>query len=243
MTNQAFRKDRPELTTPESRLGLSRGMELALIAGMSAIGALLGWGAPPVARWLGGLGWVPFGFVLDIVGAPQGPWPMVGVIAGAGVAGLVLGVVICIDCLMVTMDDDEIRFHRHLETTSAPRAGVAAVFVDDRDLVVLAHDSSILLRGHHESESRSIAEACAVHGFPWRNEDPFADSFHRWVAGTGDLPPGVDALLVARERVLKKKDHNDADELRTEIERAGFTVREEKHRQYWRPLTPLESRG
>lgn len=211
-----------------------------ILGGLFLIGGLLGWAAPPVARWLGDLGWVPFGFAVDIVGSPTGSWAVMGVIVGSAAVGLVLGVVVCVDCLMVTLDDDEIRFHRHLETTSAKRGEVGAVFVDDGDLVVLAHDSSVLLRGHHESDTRSISEACGVHDFPWCDEDPFTGSYHRWVAGTGDLPPGVDALLVARERVLKKKDDADADELRTEIERAGFTVREEKHRQYWRPLKPLD---
>lgn len=241
MTNQAFRKDRSEQTAPESRLGLSRGSEVAIIVGMAILGGLLGWVGPPVARWLGDLSWVPTLWVLEVLGAPERPWAMVGVVAALGVAGLTVGAAICIDCLLITMDDTELRLHRHLETTTVPRDDVGAVYVDDRDLVVLARDSSVLLRGEHESGARSIAQACAAHGFPWYEADPFVDNYHRWVPGSGDLPAGVDALLVARERVLKKTDEDDADELRTEVERAGFTVRDVKHRQFWRPLANLDT--
>jgi hypothetical protein len=56
------------------------------------------------------------------------------------------------------------------------------------------------------------------------------------VPDTPDLPGAVHALLKAREAALKKRAGRDVAELRDEVQKLGFVVRETATRQYWRPL-------
>ena len=70
--------------------------------------------------------------------------------------------------------------------------------------------------------------------YPWVNADPHATEFHRWVPDAPDLSPAANSVFNARAIALEKKHTEDADDLRTEIAKLGYVVREEGQRQYWR---------
>jgi len=84
---------------------------------------------------------------------------------------------------------------------------------------------------------RPGAAAFRKHGYPWSDDgDPHRDQYRRWVPDMPDLPASANALLKARELALQKKDKTDAEDLRKELARLGYVVREEGTRQYWRKI-------
>ncbi|MFS8514428.1 MAG: DUF308 domain-containing protein, partial [Planifilum fulgidum] len=82
-----------------------------------------------------------------------------------------------------------------------------------------------------------LAEAFQNHGYPWSADgDPFKDRYRRWVPDLPELPPSAHALLKVRERALKEKNKKDIAELREELAKIGYIVRDEGVNQYWRPV-------
>jgi hypothetical protein len=55
-----------------------------------------------------------------------------------------------------------------------------------------------------------------------------------------ELPPTVNALLKARSKAFDQGDKGKADllELRDEVTKLGYTVKDKEKKQYWRPTTP-----
>jgi len=113
---------------------------------------------------------------------------------------------------------------------------VAAVFLDGKDLVVLGPDTAELARERTDHGADRLRGAFEAHGYRWCDADPHRDAFQRWVDGMPGLEQHAQAVLRARRTALEAKDTDDGAELRAELARLGVVVREEGHRQYWRPV-------
>ncbi len=98
-----------------------------------------------------------------------------------------------------------------------------------------------LAREKHDqftSESPKIAAAFRAHGYPWSDAgDPHEHRYRRWVEDEPELPPGVNAVLKARAKSFGDGDKGKADlrELREEVAKLGYTVKDKDNKQYWRP--------
>ncbi|MEV4756438.1 hypothetical protein AB0J86_15165 [Micromonospora sp. NPDC049559] len=209
--------------------------------GLPAAGLLLGLVLPAVARGAIELpGPLPFGAVFRGLAAVDAPWEM----ALGALAGLVLGTVLALTSLgestTVTVTDAELRLDRDSYHGAVRRAEVAAVFLDGRTLVVLDPGSRQLVRERCPAPAAQVAAGLRAHGYPWRDADPYADRYRRWVPESPQLPPAVGALLAARRTALGKKAHREVRELRAAVEELGYTVRDEDGAQYWRSLEPVD---
>jgi hypothetical protein len=221
----------------EHELGLSRGDRWLIWAGFPLVGIAAGWVLPVVARWLLSLPWVPFGGPLRLVAALDSGLGRVALI----VAGLLLGVVFAFvavhETLHVTVTDVEVRLRLGDTARAVPRGDVSAVFVDGRQLVVLDRESRQVVRERLERAGDPGVEAAfRGHGYPWLERDPYAALFRRWVPDLPDLPGAVNAVLAARAVALGNKSATDAAELRDEVQKLGYTVRDDGTTQHWRPL-------
>ncbi|MGI5181902.1 YqeB family protein [Dactylosporangium sp. CA-152071] len=221
----------------EHELGLSRTDKWLIGAGFPLAGVAVGWALPLLARWLLSLPWVPFGGPIRLVAALDHGVGQVAMMA----AGLLLGVVFVIvavhETLRVTVADSELRLRLGDAAWVVRREDVSAVFVDGRLLVVLDRDSRQVVRERLErAGDRQVAEAFQAHGYPWQKQDPFGELFRRWVPDLPDLPAAVNAVLAARAAALTSKSTTDAAELRDEVQKLGYTVRDDGTTQHWRPL-------
>jgi hypothetical protein len=91
-----------------------------------------------------------------------------------------------------------------------------------------------------KSEAKQIPAAFRTHGYPWSDEgDPHRDEFRRWVKDDPELSPAVNAVLRARSKAFNLGDKGKADvrELRDEVAKLGYVVRDEEKRQYWRAVS------
>ncbi|MFE6237140.1 hypothetical protein [Cellulosimicrobium sp. NPDC057862] len=114
---------------------------------------------------------------------------------------------------------------------STSDAGTAEGTPHDVPVVELLHVRTELATGR-------LAAAFRSHGWPWHDDDPWADEFRRWVPGDPSLPPSADAVLRARAAMLRSDKTADAAELRRELARLDVVVRDVDKVQHWRPATP-----
>ncbi|MEO3753906.1 hypothetical protein [Streptomyces sp. B6B3] len=219
-----------------TELGLSFTDRLVLLVGGPVAGALLGFFLPSLAGWLVSLRWVPMRGPLELIDSFEGPWAAAGLSAAGLLLALVLAYLAVLTCMKVTLTDSWIRIEQNDRKRTIARPDVDTVFVEGKKLVILDRDSRQLLRETSEARAEDIARAFVAHGYPWAKADPYEELYRRWVPDTPDLPGAVNALLKAREAALKKKAGDDIAELRDEVQKLGFVVRDDAAKQYWRPL-------
>ncbi len=214
----------------DERISESTGTRLVRWAGLPVAGAVVVWLLKLLANWAVTLPWTPFRGPLELADSIPEPWATVGALGVGFVGGLVLALVAHGERLDVTVSPERVRLVGDEYDETFARDDVTAVFVDRNQLVLLGSDTAELARRPSELDVAALRAAFTRHGFPWRDGDPHADEYRRWVPGAEGPPPGANALLTARE-----KNPDDADELRAELARLGVIVRDEKRKQYWRP--------
>lgn len=95
-----------------------------------------------------------------------------------------------------------------------------------------------LLHVRTELATDRLAATFRSHGWPWHDDDPWAEDFRRWVPGDPSLPPSADAVLRARAAMLQSDKTSDAADLRRELARLDVVVRDVDKVQHWRRATP-----
>jgi hypothetical protein len=155
------------------------------------------------------------------------------------VAGVLLAAAVDQDSLTVTVDDDEVRLSKERKLQVFGRAEIGAVFLDGKQLALLATDTRELARDRHESTAEQVAEAFQRHGYPWTAADPHAADYRLWVEGTPDVAGAINALFRARRTALDEKRADEAADLGRELARLGYVLRDDGLSQYWRPVPSL----
>ncbi|WP_459716773.1 YqeB family protein [Actinophytocola sp. KF-1] len=214
----------------DERISESTGTRLVRWAGLPVAGAVVVWLLKLLANWAVTWPWAPFRGPMELVDSVPEPWATVGALGVGLVGGLVLALIAHGERLDVTVSPGHVRLVGDEYDETFARDDVSAVFVDRNQLVLLGSDTGELVRRPSELDVAALRAAFTRHGYPWRDGDPHAGEYRRWVPGVEGLPPGANALLTARA-----KNPDDADELRAELARLGVIVRDEKRKQYWRP--------
>lgn len=217
-----------------SDLGLSWADRMLVWAVPPLLGAVVGWFLPAIADWATGLAWVPFQGPLELIASIQGPWVVIVTAVVGLLAGTVLSHLAIKESLAVRLSGKEITLRIHEAERTFRREEVSAAFMDGKQLVLLGNEGEELYREKPEAKRETVAEAFMRHGYSWRDRDPFADHYVRWVADTPGLTPSMNALFLAREKAIENDDQEDAADLRRELSKLGITVRDDGKRQYWR---------
>jgi hypothetical protein len=227
----------PETPDGPTVLGYTLADRLVIVLGLPALGVLLGFLLPPLARWVLDLGTaLPMRAAFLFVGAVDAPWEIAVALAVGLLVGLGVAAVAFTESMKVTLTGTELRLVRDDQTRVVARDDIDAVFLDGNRLVVLDRESRQLVRAAHQAPGAALARAFQAYGYPWKGADPYADLYRRWIPDAPDLPPATNAVLAAREVALKKKSGKDVDDLRDTAEKLGIAIRDEGARQYWRPL-------
>jgi hypothetical protein len=215
----------------DERITESTGTLLVRWVGLPAVGAALLWALTLLVDWLLTLRWTPFRGPLELVNSIPEPLATLGALGVGLVGGLILALMAHGERLAVTVSADRVRLDGDEYAATFERDEISAVFVEKNQLVVLGRDTGELARRPTELDRTQLAQAFQQHGFPWRDGDPHAEGYRRWVPDTPGLPPGANALFVAR---ATSKDADDVKELRAELAKLGVLVRGDKDKQYWR---------
>lgn len=230
--------------TPERTvIGHSTTDKVMLFGGLPLIGLVIGFFLPRIADWAVAQKWVPFRGPLKLIAGWDGWWVVAICIALGLVAGVVLAGMALEDTLKVTVTDRSVEFLKNQQTVTVPRERVKVAFLDGKEIVLQDATSRELAREKHDqlkSDAKQIPLAFRAHGYPWSDGgDPHADRFRRWIEDEPELPPAVNAVLKARSKAFDQGDKGRADrrELRDEISKLGYTVKDVEKKQYWRPTT------
>lgn len=219
-----------------SVLGLSPVVRASLIVGGPLVGLILGYYLPTAATWLAALPWIPMRGPLRLIAALDQWWASAALMATGLVLGALFALAAITGALRLVVTDRMLRLDRDGDSRTVDRGLVAAVFLDGPELVVLDRASRQLVRERHDTTSEAITRAMRAHGYPWTGRDPHERLYRRWTRAAPDLPAPVNAVLLARETALREKVRQDARELHEELQNLGYVVRDDGHRQYWRPL-------
>lgn len=202
--------------------------------GCPLAGALAGWGLAAIATGVADLPWAPWQGPFELLATVPAPWGHLGMMLLGTLAGLGLAYLWWQDTLAVTVSSGSVTMKRGRRRRTTERASIAAVFLDKKNLVLTDPAGAEIDRMPSDQKAKRLRPAFRAHGYPWQEIDPYAEQFRFWVEGTPGLPLGANELFKARQKALENYDEADADQLRTELNRLGIAVREEKKRQYWR---------
>ncbi|HEY0000138.1 MAG TPA: hypothetical protein VGB74_06775 [Actinoplanes sp.] len=195
--------------------------------GVPVAGAALLYAAVRLLLWLP----VPvFGFLRHL---PERPATIGSLVLGA-VLGLVLAAQADQESLTVRLTPVEVVLSRPGTTRTVQRGEVAVAFRDGDRLVLLGRTGRELAREPSHLSPARLRAAFAAHGIAWAEQDPYLAAYHRWVPGLPDLPAAAHAVFAARQTALETGDEADQRELREELGRLGFAVRDERKKQHWR---------
>jgi len=180
-------------------------------------------------------GWLPLPGPLRLVrGLPEPAATIVVVVVGV-LLGLVLAALVDRESLTVQFTMAELVLSRPGSTVAVARAEVAVAFPDRDELVLLSPTGRELAREPCHLSAARLGRAFIDYGIAWAEQDPYFASYRRWVPDLPELPPSAHALLAARQKALESGDDSDKRELRAELGRVGYVVRDDHKRQYWRP--------
>jgi hypothetical protein len=199
-----------------------------------ALGAALLLGVERLADEVVRLSWVPFKGPFELIHDVPGPYASIGALVLGGLAGLVLAGLIDAESMTVRLSGTEVTLQRPGTTRTVPRADVAVAFADKDKLVLLGRTGRELAREPSHLTAKRLAPAFAAQGIAWSDRDPYEDAYRRWIPGLPDVPAAAAAVFAARQTAIKGGDERDIKELREELARLGFVVRDERKRQFWR---------
>jgi hypothetical protein len=231
-------------TPARTVIGHSTTDKVLLFGGFPLIGLVLGFFLPRIADWASRQDWVPFQGPLKLIAGWDEWWVGLICIVIGLLAGVLLAAIALEDTLKVTVTGQSVEFLKNQQTVTVPREKVAVAFLDGKEIVLQDSASRELAREKHDqlkSEAKQIPAAFRAYGYPWSDGgDPQADRFRRWVADEPDLPPTVNAVLKMRSKAFDQGDKGKADlrDLRDEVAKLGYTVKDQEKKQYWRPTTP-----
>lgn len=214
----------------------SAAMHLALWTMLPTVGATLGFVLSQAPSWISALAWFPnqekITELADVIGFK--------VTLSLVIVGLLIGGFLALmayeHIVSVTIDGENVTIKRSDNETTYSFADVNCVFVDDGHLVLLGASSEELAREKTSLSLKALEGGFTSHGYSWRERDPYADSFTRWVDGASALSQDANAILRARQAAVDSDDSADQRELRTELARQRIVVRDAGKHQYWRRI-------
>lgn len=218
-------------------VGFSTTTGIIFYGGFGAAGLVLGYFLPKLAAWALKLPWVPFEGPLKLINSFSGIW-LDTILALLGlIAGLVVASIAVKETLVVTITDEEVQLDKDGFKQTIGKKEIDTVFLDEKQLVILGKSGYELAREKIDESPKMVVDGFKRHGYSWSSEgDPFKCEYRRWVPDTPDISTTANALMRAREIALQKKDVTDIKDLRKELIKLGYIVREEETRQYWRKV-------
>jgi hypothetical protein len=194
------------MTTTEVRQ--PPALPLLLGLGALALGVVLGWFAPALARGLVDLieaTPLPAPGVIRLVGTLPLEWSLgilggLGLLGGAFIAFMTVG-----EAPRLVVADDHLEHLQEEREVWIERADVGAAFPDKNDLVLLRPDGGLRARLDVDTLSRAkVRDALDQHRWPWRDTDPYEQRFERWVDGRPGFTDAEHEAL--RRRLEERKD-------------------------------------
>jgi hypothetical protein len=213
------------------------GLHVFLWTALPLAGAGVGWLLAHLPVWVRHLPVLGQRGVVEVLADLSGVVLTIVLTALGAVAGGVFALMSYDDMVTVEVTPHQVTMTRAGKTQSHPRAGITAVFLDGKDLVLVDEHSAELARVATDHKPGALMAAFTAHDYPWRADDPFREHFQRWIDGAPGLEPHANAILRTRQAALDSDDSDDAAELRGLLAERGIIVRDVGGKQHWRTST------
>ncbi|MDY7085981.1 MAG: hypothetical protein SYR96_12830 [Actinomycetota bacterium] len=181
--------------------------------------------------------WLPFGGPLNLVRELPEPWDLVVGLGVGLVIGLILAGLVDAESLTVWISPTEVVLTRPGHRRAVPKGEIAVAFPDRDQLVLLGRTGQELAREPSHLPKKRLSQAFGSRGVAWAEQDPYLEAYRRWVPNLPEVSDAANAVFAARQKALNSGDDEDVRELREELGRLGFVVRDDKKKQYWRPVS------
>ncbi|WP_433295793.1 YqeB family protein [Actinoplanes sp. CA-030573] len=178
--------------------------------------------------------WLPLPGPLSLIRELPGTAATIAAAAAGALLGLVLAGLADRESLTVRITRADVMLTRPGSTVAVPRPDIAVAFPDRDRLVLLGRTGRELAREPSHLSARRLRAAFTGNGIAWADQDPYLASYRRWVPGLPELPETAHALLAARQKAIESGDENDQRDLRGELARLGYVIRDDRKRQHWR---------
>lgn len=220
----------PETTV----IGLTKPHATIMYIVLAILGGIIGFFMPQIGDWISNIPIVPLGDLIETISSYNKFWfRIVSTPLGLGV-GIIVAYWFTQELLTIEISNQKVYLNKGNYQPTFAVQDIKYVFSDGKQLVILGKSGMEMTRVEHDEKIKNLAKVFQKHDFPWVDEDPYKEQFRRWVENTPDIPSAVNALMKAREKALQKEDEEDVEDLRNEILKLGFIVRDENTRQYWR---------
>lgn len=195
--------------------------------GTLAVGLVLGWFAPALARGLAdviGATPLPVPGVVRLVGTLELPWTL-GILGGLGLlGGAFVAVVVVGEAPVLTVAGDHLEHEQEERAVWVERSDVGAAFRDGNDLVLLRPGGGLRARLDVDTLSGArVRDALTAHHWPWSEGDPHEGEFERWIDGRPGLTAGENEVL--RRRLAERKDAAARRRADEELDALGLVAR------------------
>ena len=177
---------------------------------------------------------LPFGGPFNLIKELPEPWDQVIALALGAIIGLIFAALADAESLTVRISSMEVVLTRPGHRRAVPKGEIAVAFPDRDQLVLLGRTGRELAREPSHLSKQRLSTAFGSRGVPWAEKDPYLEAYRRWVPGLPEVPAAAEAVFTARQKALAAGDDDDVRELREELGRLGFVVRDERKKQYWR---------
>lgn len=215
-------------------LGLNKSEKALIVVVPIILGAVIGWFVPVIADGVLQLPVVPLEKLMIYIASLNHFWvSIVATITGVFV-GLFFSFMVFSDSLKVTVTDHQLKLVLEDSEKIIEKKQIAAIYFEDKNLVVLGQRSHELYRAVLDMKLDSVRKAFHHHRYPWKDDDPFVDQYQRWILDHPNFTSHIHSLLNARERALKEGKKKEAKYLREDLAILGIVIRDEKNGQYVR---------
>lgn len=224
-------------TGSKTVVGFSTATGIFLYGGFGLAGLVLGYFLPSITGFALSLPWVPFEGPMKLINAMNGSWVEFALALLGLVVGLVVASISIKETLVTTITDKEVQFDKDGHLQSIARQDIYTIFLDGKELVILGDSGYELARELIDEAPAVVMEGFEQHSYPWNLDgDPYKDVYRRWVPEDPGISPSANALLKVREKALEEKNKEEINDLRSELAKLGYVVRDEKEHQYWRQV-------
>ncbi|RJO68329.1 hypothetical protein D5S18_33475 [Nocardia panacis] len=165
------------------------------------------------------------------------------------IGGLLISDIARKESLKLDIAADHVELSQEGRERFVPRAEVAEVFREGKELVLIDRAGARLARFKADDLNAGAIEAgFREHGYPWRAEDdPYASHYTRWIDGKPDVDDEIHRLLRAR-RHARGADKKVAElgEIDAQLLERGIDARDRDDEQQIRrfgPAAPMERRS
>ncbi|USG65710.1 hypothetical protein NDK47_27040 [Brevibacillus ruminantium] len=152
------------------------------------------------------------------------------------IVGILFSFIIYSDALKMRITSESIHINKDDQEKQITRSQVKAVFVDNRQVVVIDQAGREWLRETSDIPPSKIKDAFLMHRFPWVEQDPYQQEYGLWKLEDERFSSRVNTILYERRNAIRDGNTKKAKHLRKDLNELEVFVKDQGEDQYVRSI-------